>query len=75
MWRDLVNKLRSEIGQLVVDNGSTYAVSTEAFKKTKSFYGQNLRVHMMPRERSFDIDEAIDLELARYFAQKMKDAV
>lgn len=74
MWPDLVNMVSSAVGHLVVDNGSTYAVSTEEFKKTGSFYGPNLKVHMMPRELSQDIDEQIDLDLARYFAEKMKDA-
>ena len=73
MWPDLVNMVSSDVGPLVVDNGSTYAVSTEEFKKSGSFYGPNLKVHMMPREMSQDIDEQIDLDLARYFAEKMKD--
>jgi len=70
MWPDL-NKMREdELGELVVDNGSTYAVSVPAFIKQKSFYGPNLRVHMMPRSRSHDINEPIDLEIMKFFAEK-----
>ncbi|MBW1697341.1 MAG: acylneuraminate cytidylyltransferase family protein [Deltaproteobacteria bacterium] len=63
-----VNKRSQEVPKLVVDNGSTYAVSVPAFRKIRSFYGPGLRSHFMPRERSVDIDEASDLALARYFA-------
>jgi CMP-N-acetylneuraminic acid synthetase len=71
-WPELVNMRSADIGLLAVDNGSTYAVNVAAFQKTRSFYGSNMRAHLMPRERSQDIDEAIDLELARFYAQKTK---
>ena len=64
----LVDKRASEIGRLVVDNGSTYATRIDAFRRTGSFYGTPMRVHVMPRERSIDIDDAADLELARFHA-------
>lgn len=70
LWPDLVNKRSDEIGDVVVDNGSTYAVYVPAFLNEKTFYGQGLRTHLMPRERSQDIDEAHDLELARFYAEK-----
>ncbi len=70
MWPELVNKRSDEIGKLVVDNGSTYAVSVPAFLKEKTFYGEKLKTHFMPRERSQDIDEEIDLEIAKIFATK-----
>ncbi|MCF8495330.1 MAG: acylneuraminate cytidylyltransferase family protein [Alphaproteobacteria bacterium] len=67
-WPDLVNRRASDIDPLVVDNGSTYAVSVPAFKNHKIFYGPGMRAHIMPRERSQDIDESLDLDLARFFA-------
>lgn len=70
MWPEIVSARASDVGELVVDNGSTYAVSTSAFLEQKTFYGPNLKVHMMPRQRSQDIDEAIDLDLARFYAEK-----
>lgn len=70
MWPDLVNKRSSEIGEIVVDNGSTYAVYVPSFLEEKTFYGEGLRTHLMPRERSQDIDEARDLELALFYAER-----
>ena len=65
MWPDIVSKT-SEIGQLVVDNGSTYAVNVPAFIKQKTFFGSSLRVNLMPRERSQDIDEDMTLRLLNF---------
>ncbi len=72
MWPDLIEKRASEIGALCTDNGSTYAVYVPAFRRLKSFFGPGLKGHMMPRERSQDIDEPIDLEIARVLARRMK---
>lgn len=69
MWPEIVPMKASEIGHLVVDNGSTYAVNTTAFLKQKNFYGSGLRVNLMPRYRSHDIDEEIDLKLVEFFAK------
>ena len=75
MFPDLIEMRSSDIGELTVDNGSTYAVSVPAFLKEKSFYGSNLKVHVMPRERSQDIDEAQDLDLARFYGQKLQETL
>ena len=62
-WPDLVNRNARDIGELVVDNGSTYAVQTEAFREHRTFFGPGLRVHVMPFTRSIDLDEPDDLVL------------
>jgi pseudaminic acid cytidylyltransferase len=72
MWPDLVERRASEIGRLVVDNGSTYAARVTAFREHRSFYGPALRGHLMPRERSVDIDEQADYDLACYFAERLR---
>lgn len=71
MWPDLVNKRSQEIGRLVVDNGSTYCATVEAFRRYGSFYGPGLRGHPMPFERSIDIDVQADIELALLFADRL----
>ena len=71
MWPEYIKTRSEKIGQLLVGNGSTYAVTIEAFKSCKSFYGSGLRGHIMPRSRSVDIDDQEDLEMALYFAQKL----
>jgi CMP-N-acetylneuraminic acid synthetase len=68
MWPELIKLRASQIGRLVVDNGSTYAARVAPFRQHRSFYGPGLRGHPMPRERSVDIDEHEDYELARHYA-------
>ena len=68
MWPDLISKRDEEVGELVVDNGSTYFVSVLAFRKHKTFFGPNTWAHIMPRERSHDINEPVDLEILKIFA-------
>lgn len=70
MWPDLVEMRSSDIGTLVVDNGSTYAAFTDAFRRERTFLGSSMRGHLMPRKRSVDIDEPEDLAIARLFAQE-----
>ncbi|MCC6642345.1 MAG: acylneuraminate cytidylyltransferase family protein [Deltaproteobacteria bacterium] len=70
MWTDLVNLRASELGPLVVDNGSTYAARVGEFRTARSFYGPGLRGHVMPRQRSVDIDEPADYELACWYASR-----
>jgi CMP-N-acetylneuraminic acid synthetase len=70
MWPDLVERRSSELGTLVVDNGSTYAAFTDDFRRERTFLGSSMRGHLMPRRRSVDIDEPEDLAIARLFAQE-----
>lgn len=65
MWPDLVNLRDGQVGKLVVDNGSTYAATVDAFRKQRNFYGSPLRGHIMPRERSVDLNSSVDLEIAK----------
>ena len=71
MWPDLISKRSSDIGQLAVDNGSTYVVSVPEFQRVKSFYGPSLCGHLMQRKYSIDIDEASDLEHALLYADHL----
>ena len=71
MWPEYVSCRGEKVGQLLVGNGSTYAVTIEEFQRCKSFYGPKLRGHIMPISRSVDIDDQEDLEMALYFAQKL----
>lgn len=70
MWPEFVNLRSQEAPSLVVDNGSTYFATIGALRRERTFYGPRLRGHLMPRERSVDIDEPFDLELARALAQR-----
>lgn len=68
VWPELVERRAAELGELCVDNGSTYAADVAAFRRHRSFHGPGLRGWCMPFARSIDIDEREDLALARRLA-------
>lgn len=68
VFPDLISKRSSDVPSYVVDNGSTYAVSMRAFLESKSLLTEELKVHLMPRCRSVDIDYPEDLELVAFYA-------
>ncbi len=70
MWPDLMFRQRGDRPRLVKDAGSIYWLYTEAFLREKTFFGANLRGHLLPSERAVDIDEPSDLELMEYFMEK-----
>ncbi len=45
-------------------NGALYVARPETLRKTKSFFGPRTRAYIMPKERSVDIDDAIDFTIA-----------
>jgi len=69
VWPEMLSKQSQEVGAMLVDNGSTYAVSVPAFLEANTFYGPSLKGYLMPRIRSVDIDEQEDFALAELFAQ------
>lgn len=71
MWPELVNKQSQQIGELWVDNGSTYAVKVPEFLEIRSFYGPGLKGYRMPRDRSADIDTVEDLPWLEYLCQRV----
>ncbi len=73
MWPDLVSKRSSELPKLYVDNGSTYSVKVEQFIKEETFILNPFKGYIMPRNRSVDIDNNSDLDLAKYYMNKIKN--
>ena len=45
-------------------NGALYGMKWESFRKNRNFYKGKIFSHYMPRERSVDIDNEIDLKVA-----------
>lgn len=70
IFPDLIGLHSSECEQYCLGNGSTYVVNVEAFKKQKTFYGDKLKVYLMPSQRSVDIDTQDDFDLALYHAER-----
>lgn len=56
-----------ELPRVCVDNGAVYLARIEAFLRERTFYGERLVGYWMPRERSVDVDEPVDLALAEFF--------
>lgn len=56
------------LSDLFVPNGAAYAMRADAFRKQRRIYAKPLAFHVMPAERSIDIDEAADLAFAEALA-------
>lgn len=56
-----------ELPKVCVDNGAVYIVRVDALQRERSFYGSRLVGYWMPRERSVDVDQPVDLALAEFF--------
>jgi CMP-N-acetylneuraminic acid synthetase len=65
-----VGKRASAADRYFAGNGSTYSVFVDSFRRERGFYGQPLRLHVMPPERSVDIDTADDLALAQFYGKR-----
>lgn len=59
-----------DLPEVYVDNGAVYIFRTDALKKEKKFYCSKLIGYKMPRERSLDIDEELDLKFAEYLLKE-----
>jgi CMP-N-acetylneuraminic acid synthetase len=71
VFPDIVSRRADTAGKFVAGNGSTYSVNVSAFFRVQGFYGQPLRGHLMPPERSVDIDTIADLDLARFYGSRL----
>lgn len=58
-----------ELPEVFVRNGSVY-VSRRATLESGSLVSEDVRGHLMPLERSLDIDTLVDLEFARFLLQR-----
>ncbi len=65
-----VHTRRQEFKQVYVRNGALYIATREQIVKNKSFFCDNMAAYIMPRERSVNIDEPFDLELAEWMMSR-----
>jgi len=65
------NESTAIIGEKYVDNGSMYVMRTRVFLKEKTFYVKRLHGHLMPYERSIDINTETDFEVTEFLAKKI----
>ena len=52
---------RQELNEVFILDGSFYLSKVDAFRKYKSFYHERTLGHIMPRWKSFEIDDYVDL--------------
>jgi CMP-N-acetylneuraminic acid synthetase len=64
---------RQDFPPAYLRNGAVYACRTEVFRAAGSFYGQRLHAHVMPWERSVNIDSEDDLLLAEFLMKRRTD--
>lgn len=62
--KEIMNKNRQELPKFYRLNGAIYLAYCNYIKERKSFFGEKTFTYIMPRERSIDIDDEIDFELA-----------
>ena len=62
--KEIMNKNRQELPVFYRLNGAIYLAYCNYIKKQKSFFGEKTFAYIMPKERSVDIDDKIDLKLA-----------
>lgn len=63
------NRLRS-LPKVVVPNGAIYILRAKVLEDNLSWYdGPSVYGYHMPKERSLDIDNGVDLELARFMVE------
>ena len=62
---------RQDLAKMYKRNCAIYLTKTECIQKGDLF-GKISRVHVMPEERSVDINKSIDFELAEFWVKKRK---
>ena len=66
-----ISYLRQSLPVLYRWNGVVDAIRTDVVFNNDNFYGEDVRAVVVPKERSIDIDDAVDLKIAECFL-KMK---
>ncbi len=56
-------------------NSSIYVWWKDVLKKTRSLYLENSKIYVMPKRRSIDIDDEVDLELVRLLIEQNSENV
>ncbi|KKO54971.1 acylneuraminate cytidylyltransferase family protein [Paenibacillus sp. DMB20] len=64
---------RQDLEELYVLNGAIYIVKKEILMNENSLVGRKNCGYIMPRSRSIDIDDELDLEVAQVLLQKTTD--
>ena len=61
------NQNRQQFGQYYRINGAIYLMRISKYSSHTALYGEKSYAYRMPKERSIDIDDEMDLEIAKVF--------
>lgn len=64
--KNIMNKNRQQLGGYYRLNGAIYIAKVKYLLRRKNFLGSNAYAYIMPKERSIDIDNAMDFEFAKF---------
>jgi len=67
---EVMNKNRQELPVFYRLNGAIYLAYWDYLKSQRSFFGKETFAYIMPKERSIDIDNEMDLKLAEILIEK-----
>ena len=65
-------KRSQELPRLAIINGTVYVMKYETLMTKNKIRDGNTSIYVMPRERSVDIDDKFDFELAKFLFQRNK---
>ncbi|PZP53701.1 MAG: hypothetical protein DI586_10750 [Micavibrio aeruginosavorus] len=69
---DKAGVLRQDFEDLYWRTGAVYAMRRDVLMEQKSLYGTDIRGHVMPEERCFNIDSPFDWDLCEVYMAKFK---
>ena len=67
------NPPRQSLPKVYIVNGAIYATKRDVFMTKNTFKGKKCLGHLMPEERSVNIDNEIDFLIAEYYLKKQKN--
>lgn len=67
---DKLPERRQDLPPVYALNGAVYVARTTSLVATGTFVGEGTLAHVMPAERSLDIDSELDFECARFLIQR-----
>jgi CMP-N,N'-diacetyllegionaminic acid synthase len=65
-------RLRQELPPVYHRNGAIYACHRSLIQEGRTLFGQDIRPYIMPRERSINIDDELDLAFADFLIRQKK---
>ena len=68
-------KNRQEFEKTYLPNGAIYVFLTEALRSTREYYSNKTYPYIMPIEKSIDIDNETDFEIAEYLLKKQLKSI